>query len=372
MTARAGEAEYMDEPALAVMLCDLDASQYRVFSGISPLPQQFAASTMLVHADAQTPDLQELVAELAERTRERSLHGGLVASRRQPWQVAWSSHGQLPDLQVDGRGMIEGGISGVALGTEVVWAAKLAQGCHPIGPRRRITAAEGQVVTELDGQPALAMLLQDSQLPLDASLQARADLMALLRRTLICLELGEGEVAASWSEATSASGMTEVPALGVEEGGHRVHGPIESQARPIIGVDLARQGLALAGGNGAVRVGMEMTFCQRDLRTARRDLVRACTEVREMLEPASLSHDQIHARLDDEARSLAPAGRGVAGAIYFSCASRGGAYFGGPNAELQIVRRALGHVPLVGVFTAGEVSDRLLHTYAGVLFVFPS
>ncbi|MBC7647991.1 MAG: hypothetical protein H7197_02555, partial [Vitreoscilla sp.] len=30
--------EYFDEPALSVMLCDLPHDQYRVFSGVSPLP----------------------------------------------------------------------------------------------------------------------------------------------------------------------------------------------------------------------------------------------------------------------------------------------------------------------------------------------
>ena len=30
--------EYFDEPALCVMLCELPHDQYRVFSGVSPLP----------------------------------------------------------------------------------------------------------------------------------------------------------------------------------------------------------------------------------------------------------------------------------------------------------------------------------------------
>jgi hypothetical protein len=29
--------EYFDEPAMALMLCELPADQYRVFSGVSPL-----------------------------------------------------------------------------------------------------------------------------------------------------------------------------------------------------------------------------------------------------------------------------------------------------------------------------------------------
>jgi small ligand-binding sensory domain FIST len=51
--------EYFDEPALAVMLCELAHDQYRVFSGVSPLPPpgqtRFKAHTALIHADAATP-----------------------------------------------------------------------------------------------------------------------------------------------------------------------------------------------------------------------------------------------------------------------------------------------------------------------------
>ena len=47
--------EYFDEPALSVMLCDLPHDQYRVFSGVSPLPSvasgRFKAHTALLHAD---------------------------------------------------------------------------------------------------------------------------------------------------------------------------------------------------------------------------------------------------------------------------------------------------------------------------------
>ena len=61
-------AEYFDEPALAVMLCALPSDQYRVFSGVAPLGLGFEAYTALVHADPATQDIAGLVAEMAERT----------------------------------------------------------------------------------------------------------------------------------------------------------------------------------------------------------------------------------------------------------------------------------------------------------------
>jgi small ligand-binding sensory domain FIST len=62
--------------------------------------------------------------------------------------------------------------------------------------------------------------------------------------------------------------------------------------------------------------------------------------------------------------------RRMAGAIYVSCAGRGGPHFGGPSAEMHIVRRALGDVPLVGFFAGGEIAHQALHGYTGVLTVF--
>lgn len=41
-----------------------------------------------------------------------------------------------------------------------------------------------------------------------------------------------------------------------------------------------------------------------------------------------------------------------------------------PGAELQIVRHALGDVPLVGFFAAGEIARNQLYGYTGVLTVF--
>jgi len=63
-------------------------------------------------------------------------------------------------------------------------------------------------------------------------------------------------------------------------------------------------------------------------------------------------------------------GRRIAGAVYVSCSGRGGPHFGGPGAELQIVRHALGDVPLTGFFAGGEIAAHRLYGYTGVLNVF--
>jgi hypothetical protein len=62
--------------------------------------------------------------------------------------------------------------------------------------------------------------------------------------------------------------------------------------------------------------------------------------------------------------------KAIAGAIYISCTGRGGPHFGSASAEMQIVRHALGDVPLIGFFAGGEIAHKHLYAYTGVLTVF--
>jgi hypothetical protein len=83
----ASGVEYWDEPALALLLLDLPTDQFRVFSGRHPLEGD-TPWTALVHADPSTPDLSELVGELAERTGSGQLFGGVASARNRAVQLA--------------------------------------------------------------------------------------------------------------------------------------------------------------------------------------------------------------------------------------------------------------------------------------------
>ena len=109
--------------------------------------------------------------------------------------------------------------------------------------------------------------------------------------------------------------------------------------RHIIGLDPGRAGVAVSA---LVDVGMELAFCRRDVQAARADLTRICAEIREELEPQEQALETATALAASDAESAPHPLRGIAGAIYVSCAGRGGQHFGGPSAELQIIRRALG------------------------------
>jgi small ligand-binding sensory domain FIST len=339
----ASNVEYFDEPALVVMLCAVAPHQYRVFSGVAPLGvgegMGFQPHTALVHADAGTTDVADLIAEMAERTATGYLFGGLGSSRTQTVQFAIGGNGNIKG-QGKAGGVFRGGLSGVAFGEGVSLVSRVTQGCHPVAPQRVITKADGHVIQELDGEPALDVLLRDTGISLERPQEA----MSALRATLV--------------------GLTAPGSDAVGRSGH--FGP-DVLVRHIVGLDPTRNAVAIAD---RAEAGMRMAFCRRDAQAARADLMRICAEIREELEPQEVSQPVAAALAATDPDAGPHPARRIAGAVYVSCAGRGGPHFGGPSAELQIVRRALGDVPLVGFFAGGEIARDHLYGYTGVLTVF--
>ncbi len=139
------------------------------------------------------------------------------------------------------------------------------------------------------------------------------------------------------------------------------------RVRHIIGLDTQRNGVAVAE---LLSDNLQLTFCERNAKAAKADLIRIATEIREALEPQEMSESDA---LEVNQLSLvdAPiAARKIRGAIYISCAGRGGPHFGAPSAELQLLKKALGDVPLTGFFAGGEIAHQNLYGYTGVLTVF--
>ncbi len=315
----ASGVEYIDEPALVLMLSDLPADSFQVFNGRTPLAAG-ALHSALVHADPRTHDLDELIAELAGRTASGYLFGGLAASHQRCVHIA--------------DAVFEGGLSGVGFAAGVAMVSRVTQGCQPLGPTRSITASERNLVLTLDGEPALPLLLA----ALGISLQRPQQAMAALRSTLVGL---------------TAPGGPAAPGRG---GSHGQFGT-DTRVRHLIGIDPARQGIAIAD---LADMGHQLAFCSRDAAAARRDLVRICAEIRDELEGNDGASDG----------SGSPAPSRIGAAVYVSCSGRGGPHFGAPSAEARIVQHALGDVPLVGFFAGGEIAHHRLYGYTGVLTVF--
>lgn len=339
----ANNAEYFDEPALSLMLCALPSDQYRVFSGVAPLGSSemagFEAHTALVHADPRTPELAELVGEMAGRTDTGYLFGGLSSGREGSLQFAVGGNGNIRGHGAAG-GVFSGGMSGVLFGEGVRLVSRVTQGCQPVSREHEITEADGNLLLQLDGRPALDVLLADLGVSLDEPQEA----IEAVRATLVGLV------------DAGSDGIRRTGDLGADV-----------LVRHIIGLDPTRRGIAIAD---MAEAGMRMSFCRRNAQAARADLMRICAEIREELEPEEQTLATARAVAAGEAEAAPHPARRVAGAVYVSCSGRGGPHFGAPGAEMQIVRHALGDVPLTGFFAAGEIARHHVYGYTGVLTVF--
>lgn len=350
--------EYFDEPALAVMLCGLSRAHYRVFNGVAPLAvsAQFKPHSALVHADGHTPDLAELLPELASRTASGYLFGGLAASRHSVPQIALhqgSTH----------AGVMAGALSGVAFSEQVRLISRVTQGCQPIrlppsnaaagkaAKPHRITKSDQHVVLELDGEPALDVLLDELGIALSQPQQA----VQSLRQTFV------GLTAAQDAQAVARDTRSALRQMG--------NFGADTRVRHLVGLDPLRRGIAVAD---YAPEGSELTFCERNRDAARRDLMRICAEIRDELEVDLLQNatDSIAPHEDFMPANELFRSKKIVGAVYVSCAGRGGPHFGGDSAELQILRHALGDVPLVGFFAGGEIAHSQVYGYTGVLTVF--
>ena len=318
------------EGALAVMLPMLSPGDFRQFSGRQPLArvaqEGFEVHSVLVHGDGRMPELEELLLELASHTHSGEMMGGFSDGREQGMQLAWN---RLHD-DSEATGILRGGLSGIAFSDRVQTISRVVQGCKPVAAPLQVTEVRDHVILSLNHRPALDVLMQTLNVQLEVDAQAA---IGRVRHTLVAL-----------------SSQAIVP--------HSSSIDLHARVRPIVGLDPLRRGIVL---DERISKGMYVVFCQRSNRAAWSELRRACAEIQEQLTP-DMPWPQ--------AGALAPAHM-VAGAIYVRSHLRGGtAALNEADAELQLIRHALGPVPLVGFVTAGEISGREVHGMSGQLTVF--
>ena len=206
--------EYQDEPAVAAMVADLES--FTVFSGRSPL--KTLANFGVVHADPGAPDLPGLVSDMSAKLATGYVVGGISSSRSRTVQIA--------------NEVLSGGLSGAVLGEEVAVATRLTQGCLAYPGRYRVTQCEDNLISALDGRPALDVLLE-------AVGAERAQLLVGL------------------------------PVPGSDTGDYT--------ARNLIGIDRKNKLIAIGD---VVEPGQELLFLKRDAGAARADLQRILGEMK--------------------------------------------------------------------------------------------
>lgn len=295
--------ELLEQPALAVMLADIPAADFRILPSLCNLNDvlQHEADFRIgdapawfgvVHGDPRNPLIAELIEHVAARTETGFLVGGLTSSRDRCPQAADQ--------------VVEGGLSGVLFAAGVSVATRLTQGVSPLGPRHRITQAERNIIRSLDGRPPLDVLREDI-----------------------------GEVLYQQLQRLGGYLFVGLPTRDSDTEDYLV--------RHIVGVDPNSKLIAVGD---YVEAGQPLMFCRRDSHSAVEDMQRM---------------------LDALKASLAGSPRG---ALYFSCLGRGASMFGETDAEMRMIRDALGDIPLVGFSANGEISRNRLYGYTGVLTVF--
>jgi small ligand-binding sensory domain FIST len=192
----------------------------------------------------------------------------------------------------------------------------VSQGAAPVGREVTITAAEGNVIHELAGRPALE------------TLQSIVSELSSRERGLVAGGLLMGVVI---------------------DGGKPEYEQGDFLVRGVLGAE-SESGSLVVG--ASVAPGQVVRLHARDARSADEDLHQAL-----------------------KLRVQALAGERPAGALVFTCNGRGSGMFGIPDHDVEAIDYELGGAPSAGFFAAGEIGPvggrSFLHGFTATLAVFP-
>ncbi len=233
------------------------------------------------------------------------LVGGMAAGSRGPGSSR---------LLLDNRSVDRGAV-GVVLGGPVGARAMVSQGCRPVGPPMTVTAAEGNLLLELAGMPAIRKL-------------------EYVMSTL-----------SSEDQALASAGLQ----LGIAMDEYaEEHERGDFLVRGILGLDQPRGAIAIGD---VVEVGRTVRFQVRDAASADDDL-------RDMVK-----------RLREEFTS-------VDGALLFSCNGRGSNLFTSADHDVLAMRQGMATSAVAGFFASGEIGPvggrNHLHGFSASVLVFGS
>ncbi|MBP6818826.1 FIST C-terminal domain-containing protein [Ferrovibrio sp. MS7] len=285
----AGSREYCDEPAVACLLGTVPEGSAELFTQANRIPAGWLG---IVHADPHVPALPEILQDIGEASNAY-LVGGLVASREARPQ--WAG------------GLVESGLSGVVFSDAQPILTGLSQGCTQAGPQLTITAAEGNMLLELDHRPAYEALQEAF------NIRSMQDLRRLGSGLMVALPIG-----------------------GSDRPDYLV--------RNIMGIDPQAGALAIGA---LVEEGDQLFFCRRDVESAGRDMDRMLADLKRRC-----------------------GGTEPRGAIYFSCMARSQDQFVQEPGELARIAAAFPGLPLLGMYCGGEIAAARLYGYTGVLTLF--
>ena len=272
---------------------------------LTGMPDLAEAGAAILLADPATFPTDAVLRFLSDNTPMVPLIGGLASGR--------SADGAV--VLFHGTDVITDGAVGVRL-DDVEVLPCVSQGAAPIGPELTITAAEGNVIDELAGRPALEKLRETIEtLPAED------------------LRLVQGGLLMGIVVDTNKPDYVQGDFL----------------VRGLVGADPATGKVAVAAD---VHPGQVVRLHARDAGSADRDLREALG-----------------------VRLAALGGRTPAGALLFSCNGRGRDMFESANHDAATLSEELLGAPAAGFFAAGEIGpvggEHFLHSFTATIAVFP-
>ncbi len=308
--------EVEDGTAVAVWAAHLGAGSASTFhatveevdegsGALTGMPELDGAAGMILLADPATFPTDAVLQFLGQAAPAVPVLGGLASARTAGGATALFAADRV----------VEEGAVGVRL-DDVELLPCVSQGAAPLGPELTITAADGHIIRELAGKPALEKLRETIEAlpPTDLALVQGGLLMGI-----------------------------------VVDGNKPEYVQGDFLVRGLVGADPATGQVAVASD---VHEGQVVRLHARDAASADRDLREALG-----------------------VRMAALGGRTPAGALLFSCNGRGRGLFGRGDHDAEAVAEELAGAPAAGFFAAGEIGpvggESFLHGFTATVAVFP-
>ena len=294
-----GDAEIERRPGLALLAASLpdvrvhsfhfrgddwhdvieDDEALRERSGLGP-----ETRAVIAFGDPFTTPINQVLGAFDRAARGIPLIGGMASAARQPGG----------NVLVHNDAIHSDGMVGLSLSGPLEVDTVVSQGCCPIGRPFVVTRAHDNVIEQLGGKPALAML-RDTVTEL-----SEEDRQKLANGLFVGRAINEYREA--WGRG-------------------------DFLVRNVMGVDQDAGSLAVTD---YVRVGQTVQFHMRDAATATEDLTLL---------------------LENQRRAEVP----PAGGLLFSCNGRGTRMFEQPCHDVGTARKAMPRTPVAGFFAAGEI-----------------
>ena len=313
MSVLTSGGEFEEEPAIAVMVLrseQLSAVPFSAQGTESEVGEQIQESIqsalqddslLIIFPDIRAVNPVELVKQIGSDGAALPVVGAAVSGDATGAQMYhWK------DAQAT-----EGGATGVLLSGNFNTEIGVAQGCQPIGKPREVTKVDGQVIFELDGEPAL--------------------------------ENFKGTLQLLTQDDIRRSGGTVFVGIAMDDTNKN---PTRGDflIRNLVGISEEHAALAISE---EVKVGQLVQFHLRNPAAAAEEI------------------EAIVAQLAEKTREQSPAF-----GLYFNCLGRGKGLYGVTNHDINIIQEQFPGLPVIGFFGNSEFApiggQNFAHAYTGV------